>query len=90
MDWLKRNQVVLNCFQKIFTCLNDKVEIITVKGIPKKVSVRQISALQIKKDIRKGCIFFVLHVMKDEHMNKEDKLKFNDIPILKEFSDVFP
>ena len=30
-----------------------------------------------------------MHVMSDEHMNKEDKLKFDDIPILKEFSDVF-
>ena len=28
--------------------------------------------------------------MNDEHMNKEDKLKFDDIPILKEFSIVFP
>ena len=27
--------------------------------------------------------------MNDEHMNKEDKLKFEDIPILKEFSYVF-
>ena len=27
--------------------------------------------------------------MNDEHMNKEDKLKFDDIPISKEFSDVF-
>ena len=27
--------------------------------------------------------------MNDEHMNKEDKLKFDDIPILKEFSNVF-
>ena len=22
MDWMERHQVVLNCFQKIFTCLN--------------------------------------------------------------------
>ena len=27
--------------------------------------------------------------MNDEHMNKEDKLKFDDIPILKEFPDIF-
>ena len=26
MDWLERHQVVLNCFQKTFTCLNDKGE----------------------------------------------------------------
>ena len=28
--------------------------------------------------------------MNDEHMNKEDILKFDDIPILKEFLDIFP
>ena len=24
MDWMKKHQVILNCFQKTFTCLNDK------------------------------------------------------------------
>ena len=44
----------------------------------------------MKKSVRKGCKFFVVHVMNDKHMNKDDKLKFDDILILKEFSDVFP
>ena len=44
----------------------------------------------MKNFVRKGCKVFVVHVMNDEHMNKEDKLKFDEIPILKEFSDVFP
>ena len=61
-----------------------------MKGIPRKVSARQISALQMKKSIHKGCKVFVVHVMNDKHTNKEDKLKFDDIPILKEFSYVFP
>ena len=39
----------------------------------------------MKKSIRKGCKVFVVHLMNDEHMNKEDKLKFDDISILKEF-----
>ena len=60
-----------------------------MKGIPRNVYVRHVSALQMKNYVRKGCKFFVVHVMNDEHMNKEDKLKFDDIPILKEFSDVF-
>ena len=55
MDWLEKHQVILNCFQKTFTCLNDKGERISVKGIPKKVSVRQNSALQMKNTVRKGC-----------------------------------
>ena len=90
MDQLERHQVVLNCFQKTFTCLNDKGEIIIVKGIPRKVYVRQISALQIKKVVRKGCKVFVVHIINNEHMDKEDKLKFGDITILQDFLDVFP
>ena len=43
----------------------------------------------MKNYVRKGCKVFVIHVMNDEHMNKEDNLKFSDMPILKEFLDVF-
>ena len=70
MDQLEKHKVVLNCFQKTFTFLDDKGERITIKGIPRKVSVRQISALQMKKDVQNGCKVFVVHVMNDEHMNK--------------------
>ena len=52
MDWLEKHQVVLNCFEKTFTCLNDKGERVTVKGIPRKVYVRQISTLQMKKVVK--------------------------------------
>ena len=90
MDWLERHQVVLNCFHKTFTCLDNNRERVTVKGIPRKVFVRQISTLQMKKVVRKGCKVFAMHLINDKHLNKEDKLKFDDIPILKEFFDVFP
>ena len=43
----------------------------------------------MKKYVCKGCKVFVVHVMNGGHMNKEDKLKFDDILILKEFSYVF-
>ena len=89
-DWLKKHIVVLNCFEKTFTCLDEKGKKIIVKGIPRKFYVREISALQMKKYVRKGCKVFFMHVMNDEHMNKEDKLQFDDILILKYFSDVFP
>ena len=44
----------------------------------------------MKNYVHKCCKVFVVHIMNDEHMNKEDKLKFDDILILKDFSDVFP
>ena len=43
----------------------------------------------MKKYVCKGCKFVVVHVMNNKHMDKEDKLKFDDIPILKGFSVVF-
>ena len=70
MDCLERHQVVLNCFEKTFTCLNDKGERIIVKGIPRKASVRQISALQMKKVVRKGCNVFAIHIINNKHMDK--------------------
>ena len=51
MDQMEQ-QVILNCFQKTFAFLDDKGERITVKGIPRKISVRQISALQMKKVVK--------------------------------------
>ena len=82
MDWLERHKVVLNYFEKTFTSLNDKGERITVKGIPRKVFIRQISTLQMKKVVTKCCKVFVVHIRNNEHMDKEDKLNFDDIPIL--------
>ena len=48
MEWLEQHRVVLNCFDKNFTCLNNKGETVTVKGIPRKTTIRQISTLQLK------------------------------------------
>ena len=90
MDWLKKHQVLLNLCQNTFTYLNKDGERTTIVGIPRKVSVRQISSLQRKKDVRKGCNFFVVHVINNEQGNNENKMGLRDIPILKDFVDVFP
>ena len=52
MDCLEKHQVILNCFQNTFTCLNKEEERTIVIGIPRKIYVRQISALQMKKFVR--------------------------------------
>ena len=89
MDWLEKHQVILNYFQKTFTCLNKEGERIIVIGISRKISVRQISALQMKKAVRKGCKVFAMHIINNEQVNKENKPGFEDIPILQDFVDVF-
>ena len=43
----------------------------------------------MKKALIKVCKVFVVHVINNEQIYKEDKLKFDDIPILQDFSNVF-
>ena len=90
MDWLEQHRVILNYYDKTFTCLNSDEKPVSVKGIPRKTTVRQISALQLKRAIRKGCKAYVVTITDEESKIKTDKLKVEDIPLLKEYVDVFP
>ena len=90
MDWLEKHRVVLNCYDKTFTCINNDGKLISVKGIHRKKIVRHISALQLKRDVRKGCKDYAVTVTNEENLNNIDKLKLEDILVLKEYSDVFP
>ena len=90
MERLEQHRVVLNYFDKTFTCVNNEGETINVTGIPRKTTVKQISALQLKRTVSKGCKAFDVIVIKEEHTNNEDKLKLEYIPILRGYTDVFP
>ena len=58
-----------------------------VQGIPKKVSIRQISSLQAKKCIRKGCKLFAVNI-RDIEYDREQCIE--DFCVIEEFKDVFP
>ena len=53
MDCLEKYKVMLNCFDKIFTCTHVNGNTVKVKGIPRKVTIREIFALQMKRSVRK-------------------------------------
>ena len=89
MDWLEQHRVILNCYDKTFTCINNDGKSISLKGIPRKTTVRQISALQLKRAVRKGCKAYAVTITNEENLNKTEKLKLEDIPVLKEYVDVF-
>ena len=90
MDWLEQHRLILNCYDKTFTCLNNDKNPVSVKGIPRKTTVRKISSLQLKRAIRKGCKAYAVTIIDEENLIKTDKLKLEDIPVLKEYIDVFP
>jgi hypothetical protein len=86
MDWLDQHHAILDCCNKEFTCLDEEGNRKTVQGIPRVVSIREISAMQLKKCYRKGYQLFASHV---EEASKDEVSKIGDHVVLKEFEDVF-
>ena len=83
MDWLEQHRVILNCYDKTFTWLNSDEKPVRVKGIPRKTIVRHISALQLKRVVRKGCKAYAVTITDEESKIKTDKLKSRRHPSLK-------
>jgi hypothetical protein len=66
--------------------LDEEGNLRTVQGIPRAVTVREVSALQLKKSYRKGCQIFAAHM---EETPKDKVPNIEDYAVLKEFEDVF-
>jgi hypothetical protein len=86
MDWLNKHHTVLDCHNKTFTCLDGNGKHSTVKGVPRPISIREISALQLKRCFRKGCQLYAAHV---EELHNTNGPSLKDFLVLQEFEDVF-
>jgi hypothetical protein len=45
MDWLEKKHVVLDCYNKTITCLDEEGQQSKIQGIPRVVAFREISAM---------------------------------------------
>jgi hypothetical protein len=86
MDWLATHKARLDCYHKTLESVSKDGKKITLQGIRKPVSVRQISSLQMRKYCRKGCSLYAIQVLK---IIEGEKPSPNDHPILREYGDVF-
>jgi hypothetical protein len=62
MEWLEQNKEVMHCYKKILSYKDNFGTVRIAQGIPKHVSVRQVSGMQFKKCIRKGCQVYAIQV----------------------------
>jgi hypothetical protein len=85
MDWLEQHREVLDCYTKILSYEDNFGIVRTAQGIPKPVSFRQVSEMQLKKCIRNGCQFYAIQVT--NLLEKEDNPKLEDFVVLREFRD---
>jgi hypothetical protein len=86
MDWLDKHHVVLHCHNKAFTCLDGNGKQSIVKGVPRPISIREISTLQLKRCFRKGCQLYATHVEEPDN-TKGPSLEY--FLVLQEFEDAF-
>jgi hypothetical protein len=87
MDWLEQHKEILDYFTKILSYRDDFGIVRIAQGIPKPVSISQVSAMQLKKCIRKRFQFYAIQVT--NLLEKRDKPKLEDFVVLHEFRDMF-
>jgi hypothetical protein len=86
MNWLDQHHAILDYRNKAFTCLDEEGNSRKVQGIPREMTIREISVMQLKKCYRKGCQIFVAHM---EEAPKDKVSIIEDHVVLKYFEDVF-
>jgi len=86
MDGLDQRHVVLDFYNKTFTCLDEEGKQRTMKGITRPIYIREMSGLQLKRCFRKGFQLYATHV-EDPKKTKGPCLEY--FSVLQEFEDAF-
>ncbi|GKA39466.1 putative reverse transcriptase domain-containing protein [Tanacetum coccineum] len=85
MDWLSKYHAKILCDEKVVHIPIDG-ETLIIRGDRSKTRLNLISCIKTKRYISRGCQIFIIQVME----KKSDEKRLEDIPIVREFPDVFP
>ncbi|GJT13575.1 putative reverse transcriptase domain-containing protein [Tanacetum coccineum] len=92
MDWLEKYQAVIVCAEKIVRIPWGN-ETLIVRGDESdrgnKTRLHIISCTKIQKYMLKGCPIFFAHVTTKETEDKSEKKLLEDVPIIRNFPEVF-
>ncbi|GJY00318.1 putative reverse transcriptase domain-containing protein [Tanacetum coccineum] len=85
MDWLSKYHAKILCDEKVVH-IPINGETLIIRGDRSKTRLNLISCIKTERYISRGCQVFMIQVME----KKSDEKRLEDIPVVKEFSDVFP
>ncbi|GJZ16832.1 putative reverse transcriptase domain-containing protein [Tanacetum coccineum] len=85
MDWLSKYHAKILCDKKVVH-IPINGETLIIRGDQSKTRLNLISCIKTERYISRGCQVFMIQVME----KKSDEKKLKDIPVVKEFPDVFP
>ncbi|GKF50421.1 hypothetical protein Tco_0146888 [Tanacetum coccineum] len=93
MDWLAKYQDVIICAEKIIHVpWGNETLIVRSDGSDRGNETRLniISCTKTQKYMLKGCPIFLAHVTTKETEDKTERKRLEDIPIIRNFYEVFP
>lgn len=86
MDFLSKYHASMDCYRKEVAFRKSSEGKVTFRGIRKILPTCLISTVKAKKLMRKGCTAYLAHIVDVQAEN----LKPKDIPVVREYIDVFP
>ncbi|XP_074318774.1 uncharacterized protein LOC141655603 [Silene latifolia] len=86
MDWLIANHVLIDCHKRIVTISKPTRDKINFQGVKNNEVNRIITLVKTLKLLRQGCEGFLCEV----HQIPESEPCVSNIPVVREFADVFP
>ncbi|TLX68551.1 hypothetical protein E9993_23220, partial [Labilibacter sediminis] len=87
MDWMSKYHADIMCYEKMIRIPIEGEEPVYVYGDRRIENKRVISFVKARKLLTQGCSSFLAYVV---NTTKEVKKTVDDVPIVREFSDVFP
>ncbi|GJY73648.1 putative reverse transcriptase domain-containing protein [Tanacetum coccineum] len=89
------NTVLRGCTLGLLDCLDSyEMTVLIVQGDRsdkgKKSKLSIISCTKTQKYIKRGCLIFLAQVTKKETEDKSEEKRLEDVPIVRDFSDIFP
>ena len=86
MDWLSKHRAILDCYKKEVRLVRPEEPGVIFRGIRREIAPSLINAMTASKMLRKGCQGYLAFVVD----RRQEGTQLEDIPIVKEFPDVFP
>ncbi|KAJ9561636.1 LOW QUALITY PROTEIN: hypothetical protein OSB04_006796 [Centaurea solstitialis] len=86
MDWMSNHQATICCAEKIVRLALPDGSVLEVHGEKPKKDIKLVSFMRMRSDLRKECVAFMAHVVD----KKAEEKSIQDIPVVREFPEVFP
>ena len=86
MDWLSKHRAIIDCDKKTILLKCYDLSKVTIRGIRSESIPKVISAMEARRFLRKGCEAFLALILD----SKREQVNLENIPVIREFPDVFP